>query len=62
LSESFLYNSIKHGLSTVALDEATQIARPVDGEMAVGHKGPMFAYMHKWRHPGAEDPARGSSA
>jgi hypothetical protein len=53
LSESFLYNSIKHGLSTVALDETTQIARREEGETVVGHKGPMFAYMHRWRQPGA---------
>jgi hypothetical protein len=53
LSESFLYNSIKHGLSTVALDEATQIARREGSETVIGHKGPMFAYMHRWRQPGA---------
>jgi hypothetical protein len=48
-----LYNSIKHGLSTVALDEATQIARREGSETVIGHKGPMFAYMHRWRQPGA---------
>lgn len=53
LSESFLYNAIKHGLSTIALDEETQFARTLpDGEVVVGHKGPMFAYMHKARRPG----------
>lgn len=54
LSESFLYNSIKHGLSTIALDDSTQIAyRPKGGEAVVGHRGPMFAYMHKRRRPRA---------
>ncbi|ORW02654.1 hypothetical protein AWC15_06620 [Mycobacterium lacus] len=53
LSQSFLYNSIKHGLSTIALDEATEIAVERDrSRRAVGHKGPMFAYMHRRRRPG----------
>jgi hypothetical protein len=53
LSESFLYNAIKHGLSTIALDEETQFARTLpNGEIVVGHRGPMFAYMHKARRPG----------
>lgn len=53
LSESFLYNAIKHGLSTIALDDETQFAtRSPDGEVVVGHRGPMFAYMHKARRPG----------
>lgn len=53
-SESFLYNSIKHGLSTVALDDSTEIAaRPAGGDKVVGHRGPLFAYMHKRRRPGA---------
>jgi len=54
LSESFLYNSIKHGLSTVALDDSTEISvRPAGGDRVVGHRGPLFAYMHKRRQPGA---------
>ena len=54
LSESFLYNSIKHGLSTIALDESTEVAAmPPRGDKVIGHKGPMFAYMHKPRYPGA---------
>ena len=53
LSESFLYNAIKHGLSTIALDEEAQFARTLpNGEIVVGHRGPMFAYMHKARRPG----------
>jgi hypothetical protein len=54
LSESYLYNSIKHGLSTIALDDSTEIAvNPRDGDKVVGHRGPLFAYMHKRRRPGA---------
>jgi hypothetical protein len=53
LEESFLYNSIKHGLSTISLDEETKLAqRSSSGETVVGHSGPMFAYMHKQRRPG----------
>jgi hypothetical protein len=53
LSEAFLYNSIKHGLSTVALHESTRFAARAEGkEAVVGHTGPMFAYMHKRRRPG----------
>lgn len=53
LSESFLYNSIKHGLSTIALDESTQIGnQPDGGELVVAHTGPMLAYMHRQRRPG----------
>lgn len=56
LSESFLYNAIKHGLSTISLDESTQIAqRSNDGETVVGHRGPMFVYMHKPRRPGPRE-------
>ena len=59
LSESFLYNSIKHGLSTIALDESTEIAnRSLDGKKVVGHRGPMFAYMHKPRGPGGKTSDR----
>ena len=53
VSELFLYNAIKHGLSTIALDEETQFARTLpNGAIVVGHRGPMFAYMHKARRPG----------
>jgi hypothetical protein len=56
LSEAFLYNAIKHGLSTIALDADTEIAQqPEGGGKVVGHKGPMFAYMHKSRRPGAKN-------
>ena len=59
LSEAFLYNSIKHGLSPIALDESTQIAnRSPDGEKVVCHRGPMFAYMHKPRRPGVKSSDR----
>jgi hypothetical protein len=56
LSESFLYNAIKHGLSTVALADDTQIAiTPDGGDRIVGHTGPLFAYMHKPPWPGAKN-------
>jgi hypothetical protein len=56
LSESFLYNAIKHGLSTVALADDTQIAmKPNGGDRVVGHTGPLFAYMHKPPWPGAKN-------
>lgn len=53
LSEAFLYNAIKHGLSTISLDEDTVIAAstPHMGRV-VGHRGPLFAYMHKARRHG----------
>jgi hypothetical protein len=53
LSEAFRYNAIKHGLSTIALDGSTEISVTDDGgEKVVGHKGPLFAYVHKPRSPG----------
>ncbi len=59
LSEAFLYNAIKHGLSAISLDEATRIGRRLpNGETVIGHKGSMFAYMHKPRRPGDKDPNR----
>jgi hypothetical protein len=54
LGEAFLYNSIKHGLSTISLDESTQIAAKPPGQQqtAIGSKGPMFVYLHKGLRPG----------
>jgi hypothetical protein len=60
LSESFLYNSIKHGLSTIALDESTEISnRSPDGKPVVAHRGPLLAYMHKARRPGVKSGVGG---
>ncbi|ANE80997.1 hypothetical protein A7U43_18395 [Mycobacterium adipatum] len=53
MSEAFLYNAIKHGLSTVALDPSTEIGMSQGDKKAVIHKGALFAYMHKARYPGA---------
>ncbi|SKU21678.1 hypothetical protein [Mycobacteroides abscessus] len=55
LDESYLYNSIKHGLSTISLldDVKWAVTPPDGGETVVGYNGPMFAYMHKQRFPNA---------
>ena len=38
LGEAFLYNSIKHGLSTIALDESTEIAVTLGKSVLEGTK------------------------
>lgn len=54
LSESFLYNAAKHGLTVVQTDEGTQTAFHQDGSDPVQlHAGPQFAYLHKPQFPGA---------
>ncbi|TXH25665.1 MAG: hypothetical protein E6R06_08615 [Mycobacterium sp.] len=53
LSEAFLYNAIKHGLSTISLHDDTVVSLSTPGMgTVIGHQGPMFAYMHRARRPG----------
>jgi hypothetical protein len=55
LSESFLYNSAKHGLTIVQTDESTQMAfTPPGGERVLLLAGSQFAYLHKPRSPGVK--------
>lgn len=56
LSESFLYNSAKHGLTVVHTDESTQMAftPPGGGDPVQLASGSQFAYLHKPQSPGAK--------
>lgn len=55
LSESFLYNSAKHGLTIVQTDESTQMAlTPPGGDPVRLLAGSQFAYLHKPRSPGTK--------
>jgi hypothetical protein len=59
LSESFIYNAAKHGLSSILLDDSTRIEiQNPDGESVPLHSGPMHMYLHKLRSPGAEKGGR----
>jgi len=52
LSESFLYNSAKHGLTIVHTDESTQMAfTPPGGDPVRLLAGPQFAYLHRPQTP-----------
>ncbi|WP_334028698.1 hypothetical protein [Nocardia terpenica] len=55
LSESFLYNAAKHGLTVVQSEDTTRLnfSSP-DGESIGLHSGPQFAYLHKPQYPGAK--------
>jgi len=54
LSESFLYNAAKHGMTTVQLDEGTKMSlAPAGGESITIHTGRMLAYLHKPAAPNA---------
>jgi hypothetical protein len=54
LSESFLYNSAKHGLTIVHTDESTQLAftPPGGGDPVHLLVGSQFAYLHRPENPG----------
>ncbi|MCV7103766.1 hypothetical protein [Mycobacterium palustre] len=53
LSESFLYNSAKHGLTVVHTDESTQMAfTPPGGDPVLLVAGSQFAYLHRPQTPG----------
>jgi hypothetical protein len=55
LSESFLYNAAKHGLTIVHTDESTQMAfRPPGGDPVQLVAGSQFAYLHRPQTPGAK--------
>lgn len=56
LSESFLYNSTKHGLTIVHTEESTQMAftPPGGGDPVSLLSGSQFAYLHKPKFPGAK--------
>ncbi|MGV9836516.1 hypothetical protein ACWDUL_20335 [Nocardia niigatensis] len=55
LSESFLYNAAKHGLTLVQSEDSTRLGVSTpDGESLKLHSGPQFAYLHKPQYPGAE--------
>ncbi|MBT0566072.1 hypothetical protein [Williamsia sp. CHRR-6] len=54
LTESFLYNAAKHGLTTVQLDESTKLSWGAkDKDRITIHTGPMLAYLHKPAAPNA---------
>lgn len=56
LSESFLYNSAKHGLTVVHTDESTRMAvTPPDGGTPIQlASGSQLTYLHKPETPGAK--------
>lgn len=56
LSESFLYNSAKHGLTVVHTDESTQMqfTPPGGGEPVHLASGSQLTYLHKPETPGAK--------
>jgi hypothetical protein len=56
LSESFLYNSAKHGLTIVHTDESTQLAftPPGGGDPVQLLVGSQFAYLHRPENPAAK--------
>ena len=55
LSESFLYNAAKHGLTIVHTDESTQMAfAPPGGDPVQLLAGSQFAYLHRPQTPGAK--------
>ncbi|KLI09242.1 MULTISPECIES: hypothetical protein [Mycobacteriaceae] len=56
LSESFLYNAAKHGLTVVHTDESTQMVftPPGGGDPIPLVAGSQFAYLHKPQTPGAK--------
>ncbi|MEU6579578.1 hypothetical protein [Nocardia sp. NPDC046763] len=55
LSESFLYNAAKHGLTIVQSEDSTRFGfSSPDGEGMPLHSGPQFAYLHKPQYPGAQ--------
>lgn len=55
LSESFLYNAAKHGLTIVHTDESTQMAfMPPGGDQMQLLAGSQFAYLHRPQTPGVK--------
>jgi hypothetical protein len=55
LSESFLYNAAKHGLTIVHTDESTQMAfAPPGGDPVQLLVGSQFAYLHRPQTPGVK--------
>jgi hypothetical protein len=56
LSESFLYNAAKHGLTVVHTDESTQMVFTPPGGGVPVHllAGSQFAYLHRPQTPGAK--------
>lgn len=56
LSESFLYNAAKHGMTVVHTDETTRMAlTPAAGEDPIRlAAGSQFAYLHKPQKPGTK--------
>jgi hypothetical protein len=57
LSDSFLYNAVKHGVTAVGIhDDDVQIALCTDGgSKTTLHEGPMHFYIHKKEFPAAPD-------
>ncbi|QSE87547.1 hypothetical protein JWS13_02430 (plasmid) [Rhodococcus pseudokoreensis] len=55
LSESFIYNAAKHGLSTVHLDPSTrfEVEPPGGGDRIPISSGSMLTYLHKPERPGS---------
>ncbi|AOW91960.1 hypothetical protein BFN03_02600 [Rhodococcus sp. WMMA185] len=58
LSESFLYNAAKHGLTTVQLDDSTKMTLETEVDEIQIHAGRMLTYLHKPATPNApkDDP------
>ncbi|MFE3023351.1 hypothetical protein [Nocardia tengchongensis] len=54
LSESFLYNAAKHGLTIVESNTNFGLSAP-DGRDIKLHSGPQLAYLHKPQSPGAKE-------
>lgn len=52
LSESFLYNAAKHGLTTVRVDTGAMTLKTGDDEIRL-HDGGLLAYLHGPAEPGA---------
>lgn len=53
LSESFLYNAAKHGLTTVQLDDSTKMTYKTEVDEIQIHAGRMLTYLHKPATPNA---------
>lgn len=56
LSDSFLYNAVKHGLTAIDLDDesAQMVCTSHDGTSVPMHKGPAHVYLHQKLHPTAK--------
>jgi hypothetical protein len=55
LGDAFVYNTVKHGVSAVAVDddEAKVAWHPMNGEPVILHEGPVHVYLHRKASPDA---------